>query len=210
MSFKLIEEQKVLDQRIRKLCYRVSREPLKTFEEKLENGFFEKYMSGHGVDIGYRGGNADNLPILPSAIGVDIGFRGYDGVTLPFPSGQFDYVYSSHCLEHVLKPFECLREWHRVLKDGGYLIVVVPHQYLYEKKAIMPSRFSREHLRFFTPSKLLEYVEAALEPNSYRVKSLEDGDQGFDYDIGPEEHSIGQYEITLVIKKINAPNWKVE
>lgn len=42
--------------------------------------------------------------------------------------GGFDYVYSSHALEH-LPPFEgerALREMQRVLKDGGVAFIYVP------------------------------------------------------------------------------------
>lgn len=189
---------------------RVGQEPKKTWFDKRDSGFFLEYMRGHGLDVGFKGGSADASPVLESAIGVDLGYPAYDGINLPFASESQDYVYSSHCLEHVLKPFDCLREWLRVVKVGGFVIIVVPHQYLYEKKSNMPSRFSREHLRFYTPSKLLEHVEAALPPNSYRVKFLEDGDTDFDYNLPPETHSTGQYEITLVLQKITLPYWKVE
>lgn len=189
---------------------RLGQEPKKSFGEKVRSNFFLRYMSGYGLDVGFKGGNESAAPILTSAVGVDLGYPGYDGVNLPFNSESKDYVYSSHCLEHVLKPFDCLREWLRVVKVGGFVIIVVPHQYLYEKKSNMPSRFSREHLRFYTPSKLLEHVEAALAPNSYRVKFLEDGDTDFDYNLPPETHSTGQYEITLVLEKITPPYWKVE
>ena len=54
------------------------------------------------------------------------------------------------------------------------MTVVVPHPVpLWEP---VSTTFSREHLRFFTTVEALEYVEAALEPNSYRGKSPEDGD----------------------------------
>lgn len=43
--------------------------------------------------------------------------------------GQFGLVYASHCLEHVA-PHEVsvvLREFHRVLLDGGGAVVIVPN-----------------------------------------------------------------------------------
>lgn len=47
---------------------------------------------------------------------------------LPFAQGSFDEVHSSHSLEHIryFLVEEVLREWARVLKPGGLLIVTVP------------------------------------------------------------------------------------
>lgn len=39
---------------------------------------------------------------------------------------SYDFILSSHCLEHVANPLGALREWRRVLRDGGHLILVLP------------------------------------------------------------------------------------
>lgn len=189
---------------------KVGQESQRTYEEKLNSGFFNKYMSGNGLDIGYAGYIDGCLPILDTAIGVDTNYPGYDGKTLPFTNESQDYVYSSHCLEHINTTVLALREWFRVLKIGGFMVTIVPHHYLYEKKAQLPSRWNEDHKYFFTPGFLLSCIEHALKPNSYRVRLLEDGDAGFDYSIGPDKHSDGQYEITLVIQKIPLPAWELE
>jgi SAM-dependent methyltransferase len=49
-----------------------------------------------------------------------------DARLLPFPSDALDYVCSSHVLEHLPNPVAALMEWHRVIKPGGYLYLVVP------------------------------------------------------------------------------------
>jgi SAM-dependent methyltransferase len=38
-----------------------------------------------------------------------------------------DFVLSSHALEHCANPIKALREWQRVLRDGGVLVLVLPH-----------------------------------------------------------------------------------
>ncbi len=43
-----------------------------------------------------------------------------------FGNAQFDVVYSSHSLEHALYPDKVLREFFRVLKNGGGLKLVLP------------------------------------------------------------------------------------
>jgi SAM-dependent methyltransferase len=188
----------------------VGTESQRTYLDKLQNGFFLKYMSGDGLDVGYAGYTAGVEPILPRAIGVDLNYPGYDGLTLPFADNSKDYIYSSHCLEHIADYKTVIKDWFRVVKTGGYIVTVVPHQFLYEKKASLPSRWNGDHKRFYTPASLLQEFEQSLEPNSYRVRFLEDGDKGFDYSIGPEKHSGGQYEITLVIEKINKPTWELK
>lgn len=40
----------------------------------------------------------------------------------------YDFVLSSHVLEHVANPLKALNEWVRVLKDEGVLVLVVPHK----------------------------------------------------------------------------------
>lgn len=42
-------------------------------------------------------------------------------------SGSYDCVLSSNTIEHVANPLKALFEWKRVIKDGGYLLLVVPH-----------------------------------------------------------------------------------
>jgi SAM-dependent methyltransferase len=43
------------------------------------------------------------------------------------PDQQYDFVLSSHTIEHVANPLRALREWVRTLKAGGLLVLVVPH-----------------------------------------------------------------------------------
>jgi SAM-dependent methyltransferase len=51
---------------------------------------------------------------------------------LPFPKSTFDFIYSSHVLEHLpLTQAELLlNECYRVLKEGGKLRMVVPDMYM--------------------------------------------------------------------------------
>jgi SAM-dependent methyltransferase len=42
-------------------------------------------------------------------------------------NGSYDFVLSSHNLEHFANPVKALKEWQRVLRPGGSLILVLPH-----------------------------------------------------------------------------------
>lgn len=44
------------------------------------------------------------------------------------PSGKYDFVLSSHVLEHTANPIAALTEWLRVLKSDGVLVILVPHK----------------------------------------------------------------------------------
>jgi SAM-dependent methyltransferase len=57
------------------------------------------------------------------AMKVDIVAPGDD---LPLPDGTLDYVVSSHVIEHFFDPIGALKEWMRVIRPGGYVLVIGP------------------------------------------------------------------------------------
>lgn len=189
---------------------RVGLESSKSYLQKSANGFFRQYVNGPNIlDIGYRGKSGSRVPIVEGAIGVDMDYPDYDGLALPFADESQNCVYSSHCLEHISNWKDTLREWHRVTKIGGFIVIVVPHQHLYEKKAAPPSSWSDGHLRFYTPARLLWEIEESLKPNTYRVRHLADNDFLHNYDLPPDVHSNWCYEIDLVLERLPEPEWKL-
>jgi SAM-dependent methyltransferase len=42
------------------------------------------------------------------------------------PDASYDFILSSHMLEHSANPIRVLAEWRRVLKRGGHLLLVLP------------------------------------------------------------------------------------
>lgn len=184
----------------------------KNYVEYIENGFMDKYLSGDKLlDIGSTGYETGRTTFHENAIGLDKGFPGYDLVNIPFPDGQFDGILASHILEHV--PNENLnkviQEWYRVLKRYKYMVITVPHQFLYERKKDLPSIWNADHKRFYTPAKLLAEFENALEPNSYRIELCRDNAEGWNKKIPPTKHAGGKYEIILVLQKIGKPSWSL-
>jgi len=47
------------------------------------------------------------------------------GDSLPFPDSSFDFVISSHVLEHFYDPIAAIREWCRVARK--YVFAIIPH-----------------------------------------------------------------------------------
>ena len=68
----------------------------------------------------------DLYPELFRLDGVDIK-RGDLSGTLPYSGGAFDYIVSLDGLEHIDSPPQAFREYKRLLKPGGHLIISVPN-----------------------------------------------------------------------------------
>jgi len=100
------------------------------------------YLKGRGLDIG-----AGTFKVLPHVISVDncvdtslfgmpimpdVKIKSADDLGI-FASQSMDFVYSSHLLEHMEDPEKTLKEWWRVIKPKGYLVLYLPHEDLYPK-----------------------------------------------------------------------------
>jgi SAM-dependent methyltransferase len=46
----------------------------------------------------------------------------------PIPDCAYDFVASCHTLEHCANPIKALIEWRRILRDNGWLVLVLPHR----------------------------------------------------------------------------------
>ena len=40
----------------------------------------------------------------------------------------YDFCFSSHCLEHIANPLKAVKEWLRIVKKGGHIIIIVPEK----------------------------------------------------------------------------------
>jgi SAM-dependent methyltransferase len=46
----------------------------------------------------------------------------------PIKDSAYECLLASHCLEHVANPLRALREWKRVLRQDGVLLLILPHK----------------------------------------------------------------------------------
>ena len=111
-----------------------------------------RYLRGRGVDLG-----AGDFKVLPHAISVDnmhhaqFGFAMRPDVSADvtnldmFASQSMDFVYSSHTLEHVVDYRATLKEWWRVLKGGGTMVLYLPHEDLYPKIGMPGANIDHKH-----------------------------------------------------------------
>jgi len=63
--------------------------------------------------------------LKPPQSGV-LKFEVQTGGSLAYPDNTFDRLVATHVLEHIVNPHLVLKEWGRVLKDGGTLSVLIP------------------------------------------------------------------------------------
>lgn len=99
------------------------------------------YTRGRGLDIG-----CGSFKAYPHFIGVDnlnhqqqFGWEMRPDVVSEaddlsmFANQSLDFVFSSHTLEHLENTRKALKEWLRVIKPGGYLVLYLPDDALYPK-----------------------------------------------------------------------------
>lgn len=141
-----------------------------SIQRRLQDSrFATRYFRGNGIDIG---GGGDSIALyrefFPLVKNVFVYDRPHgDGQLLAnVPDDSFDFLYSSHCLEHLRDPREALANWLRVVRPGGHLVVSVPDEDMYEQEQ-WPSRFNTDHKLSFTIAK-----EKSWSPVSVNVLDL--------------------------------------
>lgn len=139
------------------------------WEEDSEGEFCRKLVTGENVlELG-----CGMRKTVPNAVGVDRVPHGMPipGVApglvsqadicadakgpIPAESGRFDTIIARHVLEHIVDDVEAIKEWGRLLKHGGRLIVAVPN---HELRNTIPLNI--EHVRAWTPRSLKAFMES--------------------------------------------------
>ncbi len=67
-----------------------------------------------------------NLDYLSADLNEHRAMVAVDIRDIPYPACSFDAIYCSHVLEHVPEDRSAMREMHRVLRPGGWALVLVP------------------------------------------------------------------------------------
>lgn len=119
---------------------------------------FAKHLcKGHGLDIGF---NRQEWK-FPGAFGIEPSINpDYHAMNLPnceFDENGWDYLYSSHCLEHIPNWVAVLDYWKTKLKDRGVLFLYLPH---YSQEYWRPWH-NKKHVNILTPEYLSDYFEAS-------------------------------------------------
>ena len=80
-----------------------------------------------------------------------------DATRLPFADGSFDLVIAQHVIEHLADGAPALREWYRVLRPAGRLLLLTP-----SRRFVDPAVFADPtHLRLFDQEECGELLRAS-------------------------------------------------
>jgi hypothetical protein len=119
-----------------------------------------------GVDIGCNRKEWS----FPNSIPIDLQFNdGYSALNLP--EIKINYIFSSHCLEHMPNWVEVMDYWYEKLENEGILFLYLPH---YSQEYWKPWN-NRKHLHIFTPEIINDYMKDKGYKNIFRSeKDLND------------------------------------
>ena len=111
--------------------------------------FAKKVCKGTGFDIGF----CKLEWKFPGAVGIDLCVDDeYNAFNLP--DYTVDYIFSSHCLEHLNSWVSALEYWVSRLKPGGVLFLYLPHK---TQKYWRPY-YNRKHIHSLDPELIQEFL----------------------------------------------------
>ena len=103
------------------------------------------FCRGNGVDVG--GGKWP----LPGALVIDVSTGGN---AMALPDKKFDFVFSSHCLEHIKNPVAAIEHWRSRLSPGRPLFLYLPHP----DQIYWRPQFNRKHLHSWRPEVMAQML----------------------------------------------------
>lgn len=107
-----------------------------------------------------------------------------------FEDGQCDAVFSSHLLEHIVDTELALRNWWRVIKVGGYLVLYLPHVAFYPN--VGEPGANPDHKHDFSPEDVLTHIATVAA----------EAKTGMDIIVNEERNGGTEYSFLLVVQKL--------
>ncbi|MCX8519664.1 MAG: class I SAM-dependent methyltransferase [Methylophilaceae bacterium] len=161
-----------------------------------DHRFTTRYFKGYGLDVGCGNDSlaryvSEFFPLVRNIATYDMP-QGDAQKLVNVEDNSFDFLYSSHCLEHLRDAREALHNWIRVVKPGGYLVVQIPDEDLYEQ-GFWPSRYNGDHKITFTIAKTKSWSPASVNVldllaqfvDQVAILQLGQEDAGYQYRLQP-------------------------
>ena len=88
-----------------------------------------------------------------------------DGERLPIKNGSIDFIVCLDVIEHIYDTQHIFKEFKRILKPGGNILITTPYHGLIKNIIIVLTCFDRifnpfgEHIRFFTKKTLTKAIK---------------------------------------------------
>jgi len=179
-----------------------------------DSRYANTYFKGTGIDIG---AGADSLgkyqqqfPLVEQVRAWDIP-DGDAQLLATVADETYDFVHSSHCLEHMVNPFEAYKNWLRVCRPGGHIIITIPDEDLYEQ-GVFPSTFNSDHKSTWTILKTKSWSPVSINVVEFlypfreqiEVLKIELVNGSFKYNERRHDqtyHSISECAIEFIVRK---------
>lgn len=114
---------------------------------------------GYGYDIGCMKKEWS----LPGSIPIDLNFVDEWHAT-NLPKSNVDYIFSSHCLEHIPDWVSVMDYWYDTIKESGILFLYLPD---YSQEYWRPWN-NRKHLNIFSVEIIEDYMNHKKYKNIYK------------------------------------------
>lgn len=112
--------------------------------------FAKEVCTGEGYDIGCMRKEWS----FPGSIPIDISFEdGYHALNLP---KNVDYIFSSHCLEHIDNWVDTMDYWYEKINKNGTIFLYLPD---YSQEYWRPW-FNKKHKQIFSPMIIEDYMKS--------------------------------------------------
>lgn len=134
-------------------------------------GDFEGFKNMYEVCKNYYGGSigAERPDLAAASFPIDPTINSFDAYNFPTEATELDYVFSSHCLEHLPNWVEALDYWTSKLRSGGVLFLYLPD---YSQEYWRPYN-NRKHIHCFEPKIIKDYLDSNF--NYLRHKTFVSG-----------------------------------
>lgn len=185
-----------------------------TMRRNFDRRFATTYFVGDGIDIGCGhdciGRYSEFYPLLTSIRPYDQEHG--DGTYLAdIADESFDFVHSSHSLEHMSDMSTAMTNWVRVLKPGGHMILLLPDEDMFEQ-GTWPSVYTNgDHQCSFTIYKneswckdSINILEFLMNYPMLEILKLEKLDSTYLYSAPKMDQTrlpIGECAIEIILRK---------
>lgn len=182
--------------------YQADNEGAKSAPRREAEGFFTKYIQGKGIDIGHGG-----TPLTEDCDGWEI--DNGDATFIDKPPESYDWVYSSHVLEHLDNPGEAIQNWWKLVKPNGHLIIAVPDEDIYEDGK-WPSVGNPDHRNTFTIHKdkswspdSINIMDLVAKLDRHKIVYVSICDERYNYQESPHgpTNSRAERQVEIVVRK---------